>query len=50
MGQLFYIADTGVRYHIKDLPTATALGTTGVKAADSPNEVPQSAPWPGSSG
>jgi type VII secretion protein EccB len=46
MGQLFYIADTGVRYHVRDLPTATALGVVGVKDPDSPNAVPQSAPWP----
>ena len=46
MGQLFYIADTGVRYHIKDLPTSAALGVVGVKDPDGPNEVPQSAPWP----
>ncbi|MHA3023879.1 type VII secretion protein EccB [Mycobacterium sp. BMJ-28] len=46
MGQLFYIADTGVRYHIKDLPTATALGVVGVKDPDNPKETPQFAPWP----
>ena len=46
MGQLFYIADTGVRYHIKDLPTSAALGVVGVKDPDGPNDVPQSAPWP----
>ncbi len=46
MGQLFYVADTGVRYHIKDLPTSAALGVVGVKDPDSPNDVPQSAPWP----
>jgi type VII secretion protein EccB len=46
MGQLFYVADTGLRYHIKDLPTATALGVTGVKDPDSDGEQPQLAPWP----
>jgi type VII secretion protein EccB len=46
MGQLFYVADTGVRFHVKDLPTATALGVVGVKDPDDPAEVPQSAPWP----
>ncbi|GAB1816551.1 type VII secretion protein EccB [Mycobacterium sp. MUNTM1] len=46
MGQLFYVADTGLRYHIKDLPTASALGVTGVKDPDSGGELPQLAPWP----
>lgn len=45
-GQLFYVSDTGVRYHIKDLPTAEALGLTGVKAADGAGNAPQRAPWP----
>jgi hypothetical protein len=46
MGQLFYIADTGVRYHIRDLPTAAALGVVGVKDPEKPDETPQFAPWP----
>jgi type VII secretion protein EccB len=47
MGQLFYIADTGVRYHIKDLPTAAALGVAGVRTPQQPDtDVPQLAPWP----
>lgn len=46
MGQLFYVADTGVRYHIKDLPTAAALGVVGAKNADGSEEQPQFAPWP----
>jgi type VII secretion protein EccB len=46
VGQLFYVADTGLRYHIKDLPTATALGVTGIKDPDSDAELPQMAPWP----
>lgn len=46
MGQLFYVADTGLRYHIKDLPTASALGVTGVKGPDGDAELPQLAPWP----
>lgn len=45
-GQLFYVSDTGLRYHIKDLPTAEALGVTGVKVPDGPNSAPQWAPWP----
>lgn len=45
-GQLFYVSDTGVRYHIKDLPTAEALGLTGVKASDGSGNAPQWAPWP----
>ncbi|QLL06020.1 type VII secretion protein EccB [Mycobacterium vicinigordonae] len=46
MGQLFYISDAGVRYHIKDLPTAAALGVTGVRNPGDDSEVPQLAPWP----
>jgi type VII secretion protein EccB len=46
MGQVFYVADTGLRYHIKDLPTATALGVIGIKDPDSDAELPQLAPWP----
>ncbi|MDV3124005.1 type VII secretion protein EccB [Mycobacterium sp. 21AC1] len=45
-GQLFYVSDTGVRYHIKDLPTAEALGLTGAEAADGSGKAPQWAPWP----
>ncbi|OBK21567.1 type VII secretion protein EccB [Mycobacterium asiaticum] len=44
-GQLFYVSDTGVRYHIKDLPTAAALGVTGVHEPRSNADVPQLAPW-----
>lgn len=46
MGQLFYVSDSGVRYHIKDLPTAAALGVTGVHDPRADAEVPQLAPWP----
>jgi type VII secretion protein EccB len=47
MGQLFYVSDTGVRFHVKDLPTAAALGVTGVKPPGGGNaDVPQLAPWP----
>ncbi|OBF17792.1 type VII secretion protein EccB [Mycobacterium kubicae] len=46
MGQLFYISDTGVRYHIKDLPTAAALGVTGVHDPRLDADIPQFAPWP----
>lgn len=45
MGQLFYVSDTGLRYHVKDLPTADALGVTGVKEPDGSNQRPQLAPW-----
>ncbi|SEH82425.1 type VII secretion protein EccB [Mycolicibacterium rutilum] len=45
-GQLFYISDTGLRYHIKDLPTAESLGVTGVRLPDGPPNAPQRAPWP----
>jgi type VII secretion protein EccB len=46
MGQLFYVSDAGVRYHIKDLPTAAALGMTGVHQPRDDADVPQLAPWP----
>lgn len=46
MGQLFYISDAGVRYHVKDLPTAAALGVTGVHDPRLDADVPQFAPWP----
>ncbi|MCT7659686.1 type VII secretion protein EccB [Mycobacterium deserti] len=45
-GPLFYVSDTGLRYHIKDLPTAEALGVTGVSMPDGPANAPQRAPWP----
>jgi type VII secretion protein EccB len=45
-GPLFYVSDTGLRYHIKDLPTADALGVAGVKAAGQQSATPQLAPWP----
>ena len=46
MGQLFYISDVGMRFSIKDLPSAAALGVSGVKDADGKDETPQLAPWP----
>ncbi|OBA78585.1 type VII secretion protein EccB [Mycobacterium sp. 1164966.3] len=46
MGQLFYVSDAGVRYHIKDPPTAAALGVTGVHDPRVEGDVPQLAPWP----
>ncbi|KQH79213.1 type VII secretion protein EccB [Mycobacterium gordonae] len=46
LGQLFYVSDAGVRYHIKDLPTAGALGVTGVHDPRVDADVPQLAPWP----
>lgn len=45
-GPLFYLSDTGLRYHIKDLPTADALGVVGVKAPGQQSAAPQMAPWP----
>lgn len=45
-GQLLYVSDTGSRYHIKDFPTADALGVTGVKVPDAASNAPQLAPWP----
>lgn len=45
-GQLYYVSDTGVRYHVKDPQTADALGLTGVTTADGPANAPQLAPWP----
>lgn len=45
-GQLFYVSDTGLRYHIKDLPTAAALGVVGIKDPESDAQTPQLAPWP----
>jgi type VII secretion protein EccB len=46
LGQLFYISDLGLRFHIKDLPTAAALGVVGVQQPSADDEVPQAAPWP----
>jgi type VII secretion protein EccB len=46
VGQLFYVSDTGLRYHIKDFPTADALGVTGIKHPDGTQTAPQWAPWP----
>lgn len=45
-GALLYVSDIGLRYHIKDLPTADSLGVTGVKVPDGPENAPQRAPWP----
>jgi type VII secretion protein EccB len=45
-GPLFYVSDTGLRYHIKDLPTADALGVVGVKGPGEQSATPQTAPWP----
>jgi type VII secretion protein EccB len=44
-GQLFYVNDLGVRYHIQDEAAAAALGVTGVKQAGATTPVPQPAPW-----
>jgi type VII secretion protein EccB len=45
-GPLFYVSDIGLRYHIKDSPTAESLGVTGVKMPEGPQNAPQRAPWP----
>jgi type VII secretion protein EccB len=45
-GQLFYVSDTGSRFHVKDAATASALGVTGVKRGDGQADMPQLAPWP----
>jgi type VII secretion protein EccB len=44
-GQLFYISDLGVRFHIRDAPTATALGVVAGKSSNTAAGVPQTAPW-----
>jgi type VII secretion protein EccB len=46
MGQQFYVSDTGLRFRIKDQPSAAALGVTGVKDEKGQNEIPLPAPWP----
>ena len=45
-GQLFYVSDVGLRFHIQDVPTATALGLTGTKEPGGTAETLLSAPWP----
>ncbi|MGH3726597.1 MAG: type VII secretion protein EccB [Mycobacterium sp.] len=46
-GPMFYVADTGQAYHIKDFPSADALGVTGWVPADKKERYhPQPAPWP----
>jgi type VII secretion protein EccB len=45
-GQLFYVSDVGLRFHIQDAPTATALGLVGTKQqSGSSTETPLPAPW-----
>ncbi|HEY9303057.1 MAG TPA: type VII secretion protein EccB, partial [Mycobacterium sp.] len=46
MDQLFYVSDVGVRFRIKDLQSAAALGLSGVKDDKGQNEIPLLAPWP----
>ncbi|KWX23520.1 type VII secretion protein [Mycolicibacterium wolinskyi] len=49
MGQLFYVADTGQRFHIHDPAAAGALGVHGVDDPANPHgehKLPQLAPWP----
>jgi len=45
-GQLFYINDLGVRFHVKDEAAAAALGVVGVKAPGGSNETAQPRPGP----
>jgi type VII secretion protein EccB len=45
-GQLFYVSDVGLRFHIQDVPTATALGLSGTREPGSAAETLLSAPWP----
>jgi type VII secretion protein EccB len=46
MGQLFYIADTGQRFHVKDTAAAAALGVHGSDGPDGAHgAAPQLAPW-----
>jgi type VII secretion protein EccB len=45
-GPLFYVSDTGLRHHIKDLPTAEVLGAVGVDNSEQQFDAPQWAPWP----
>ncbi|OMC08429.1 type VII secretion protein EccB [Mycobacterium sp. SP-6446] len=46
MGRLFYISDVGVRFGIKDQPSADALGVSGVKTDNGKKDTPKLAPWP----
>jgi type VII secretion protein EccB len=46
MGQLFYASDVGLRFRIKDLASAAALGVSGVKDDTGKSEIPKLAPWP----
>jgi type VII secretion protein EccB len=45
-GQLFYVSDLGLRFHVQDAPTAAALGLVGSVATGGNGESPLSAPWP----
>jgi len=45
IGQLFYVSDVGLRFRIKDLPSAAALGVGGVKNDTGNDETPKLAPW-----
>jgi type VII secretion protein EccB len=44
-GQLFYVSDLGLRFHIADAATAAALGVSGVKSGTGSTDVAQAAPW-----
>ncbi len=45
-GPLFYVSDVGLRFHIQDAPTATALGLGGTREPGSTAETLPAAPWP----
>nr|QGW61156.1 ESX-5 secretion system ATPase EccB5 [Mycolicibacterium sp.] len=46
-GPLFYISDTGQRFHVRDPKTAAALGVHGYPATpDRRDDQPKPAPWP----
>lgn len=44
-GQLYYVSDLGLRFHIADAPTASALGVVGVKNGSGSGNSAQPAPW-----
>lgn len=46
LGQLFYVNDVGVRFHVADAAAASALGLVEAKAPGSTDETPSTAPWP----
>ncbi|SIM22112.1 ESX-4 secretion system protein eccB4 [Mycobacteroides abscessus subsp. abscessus] len=45
LGSLYYVSDSGQRFHIKDLSTVSALGLTGWEDKEAKINRPQAAPW-----